>query len=124
MNEYDDLRVNLKDRSSWIRVERISLAALRNAHGYRMLPSKCHPELQYPIESRELGQDEGALAPQLQACNLWHSDFATREHQRRIVRTGRAPENIPLRSDDDSIIDLTVAIPTVDSEMVESAARE
>ena len=70
LNEYDDF----KDQSSWI--ERIFSAS---KCGHRMLfAPKCHPELQYPIES-SWAKMKGHLRRQA------HSDFAAREHHNRTA---------------------------------------
>jgi hypothetical protein len=162
----EEKQQDFKDQSSWI--ERIFSAS---KCGHRMLfAPKCHPELQYPIES-SWAKMKGHLRR-----NCRHTLISLREN----IISGLQPENIPLtlvqkwfrkmrdymaayeagadgktadkvvkqykshrqcfdktpaggsfiseptrlvlRSDDDSIIDLTVVIPTV--EMVESAARE
>ena len=162
LNEYDDF----KDQSSWI--ERIFSAS---KCGHRMLfAPKCHPELQYPIES-SWAKMKGHLRRNcrhtlislreniisgLQPENIpltlvqkWFrkmrdymaayeagadgktADNAVKQHKRHREIYDKTPAGgsfiseatrIVLRSDDDSIIDLTVVIPTV--EMVESAARE
>ena len=78
LNEYDDF----KDQSSWI--ERIFSAS---KCGHRMLfAPKCHPELQYPIES-SWAKMKGHLRR-----NCRRTLISLREN---IIR-GLQPENIPL----------------------------
>ena len=162
LNKYDDF----KDQSSWI--ERIFNVS---ACGHRMLfAPKCHPELQYPIESswakmkghirrrckHTLPSLRENIIAALQPDNIpltlvqkWFrkmrdymvayeagADGKTadkvvkqyKSHRQCFDKTPAGgsfisePTRLVLRSDDDSIIDLTVVIPTV--EMVESAARE
>ena len=162
LNEYDDF----KDQDSWI--ERIFRASPR---GHQMIfAPKCHPELQYPIESswakmkghlrrncrhtlKALRENIiAALEPEnipLTLVQKWFRkmrDYMTayengadgktadkeakkyKGHRRCFAETPAGAtfisehSRLVLRSDDDSIIDLTVVIPTV--EMVESAARD
>jgi hypothetical protein len=162
LNEYDDF----KDQDSWI--ERIFRASPR---GHQMIfAPKCHPELQYPIESswakmkghlrrncrhtlKALRENIiAALEPEnipLTLVQKWFrkmrdymtayeagatgatADKAVKQHKRHREIYDKTPAGasfIPevtrlvMRTADDSIIDLTVVIPTV--EMIESAARE
>jgi hypothetical protein len=159
LSEYDDF----KDQASWI--ERIFRASPR---GHQMIfAPKCHPELQYPIESswakmkghlrrncrhtlKALRENIiAALEPEnipLTLVQKWfrkmrdymtayeagatgaNADKAVKQHKRHREIYDKTPAGasfIPevtrlvLRGDD-SIIDLTAVIPTV--EMVESAA--
>ena len=162
LSEYDDF----KDQASWI--ERIFRASPR---GHQMIfAPKCHPELQYPIESswakmkghlrrncrhtlKALRENIiAALEPEnipLTLVQKWFrkmrdymtayeagatgatADKAVKQHKRHREIYDKTPAGasfIPevtrlvMRTADDSIIDLTVVIPTV--EMIESAARE
>jgi hypothetical protein len=161
LSEYDDF----KDQDSWI--ERIFRASPR---GHQMIfAPKCHPELQYPIESswakmkghlrrncrhtlKALRENIiAALEPEnipLTLVQKWFrkmrdymtayeagatgatADKAVKQHKRHREIYDKTPAGasfIPevtrlVMRGDDSIIDLTAVIPTV--EMVESAARE